>query len=225
MKLHICVFWFVSALLLLATDAQSTPIAVELYVPNASGTMGQPAGPGIPFTAPSVTFRATGDTGTLHTIAPGVLAFDATITLYIPGVGGGTVIDPSVIVSIENTGPTDGLLRLSWLEVAPSVYQGVAAQDPALRDFNLQSSLGPVGVNVAQTFSGLPTGGQVFFRANNGQTAVVGAGPSGGVLYVLVGTPATANGPAIPTLTTGGTALLLLLVAALAFPALRRRIH
>jgi hypothetical protein len=191
-------------------------------IPNARGTLGQPTGPGIPFTAPSVTFHATGDTSTLHSTAPGILAFDATITLYIPGIGGGTVIDPSVTVSVENIGPTDGLLRLSWLEIAPSVFQGVTAQDPILRDLTWQSSLGPVGVTAAQTYSGLPTGGQVFFRADNGQTAVVGAGPSGGVLYILVGIPATTDGPAIPTLTRGGTVTLLILIATLAFLGLRR---
>ena len=222
MKRHGYAIWFTSVLLLIATDVRSTPIAVDLFIPNATGTMGQPAGPGIPFTAPSVTFHATGDTSTLHTVAPGVLAFDATITLYIPGIGGGTVIAPSTSVSIENSGPTDRLLRLSWLELAPSVYQGVSAQDPILRDVTLQSSLGPVGLATAQTYSGLPTGGKVFFRADNGQTAVVGAGPSGGVLYILVGTPAMANGPAIPTLTPGGTLTLLTLIAAAAFLGFRR---
>ena len=216
--------WFTFALFSAATVVQATPISVDLFIPNAHGTMGNSPGPGIPFTAPSVTFHATGDTSTLHTTAPGVLAFAATVTLYIPGIGGGTVTSPlAATVSIENVGPADGLLQLSWpIFDVPPVFQGVTAQDPSLRNFSFQSSFGPVGVTAAQTFSGFPTGGQVYFKADNGQTAVVGAGPSGGVLYVLVGTPATTDGPAIPTLTRGGTVTLIGLIAILAFLGLRR---
>jgi hypothetical protein len=224
MKSHGYVIWFAFALLSAATDVQATPISVDLIIPNAHGTMGNSPGPGIPFTAPSVTFHAAGDTSTLHSTGPGVLAFAATVTLYIPGIGGGTVTAPlAATVSIENVGPADGLLRLSWLVLdVPPVFQGVTAQDPSLRDYNFQSSFSPVGVTAAQTYSGLPTGGQVYFQADDGQTAVVGAGPSGGVLYVLVGTPATTDGPAIPTLTRGGTVTLIGLIAMLAFLGLRR---
>jgi len=216
--------WFAIALFSAATVVQATPISVDLMIPNAHGTMGNSPGPGIPFTAPSVTFHATGDTSTLHSTAPGVLAFAATITLYIPGIGGGTVTAPlAATVSIQNVGPADGLLQLSWpiLDVPP-VFQGVTAQDPNLRDLGFQSSFGPVGVTAAQTYSGFPTGGQVYFKADNGQTAVVGAGPLGGVLYVLVGTPATTDGPAIPTLTRAGTVTLIGLIAILAYVGLRR---
>jgi hypothetical protein len=218
------VIWFAFGLFSAATVVQATPISVDLMIPNAHGTMGNSPGPGIPFTAPSVTFHATGDTSTLHSTAPGVLAFAATVTLYIPGIGGGTVTAPlAATVSIENVGPADGLLRLSWLILdVPPVFQGVTAQDPSLRDFSFQSSFGLVGVTAAQTYSGFPTGGQVYSKTDNGQTAVVGAGPSGGVLYVLVGTPATTDGPAIPTLTRGGTVTLIGLIAMLAFLGLRR---
>ena len=212
------------ALLSVATNVQSTPISVDLMVPNAHGTMGQPNGPGLPFTAPSVTFHATGDTSTLQSTVPGVLTFNATVTLYIPGIGGGTAATASAVtVSVENIGPTDGLLRLSWLILeVPPVFQGVRAQGPALRDVLLESPFGPVGVTAAQTYSGFPTGGQVYFRADNGETAVVGAGPSSGILSILVGTPATIDGPAIPTLAPGAIVLLLVLIGMLAFLGLRR---
>src|SRR3569832_306368 len=76
------------ASLLVASSAVAAPITVTLTITNASGTLG-PAGAPTPFTAPFVTFTATGDTSAvgLFPSAPGLVrAFVAPISILIPGV-------------------------------------------------------------------------------------------------------------------------------------------
>jgi hypothetical protein len=64
-----------AALVMLAvavpTDART--ISVTLTIPDAHGTLGQPVGSGIPFTAPSITFSASADESAVEEPTPGFI--------------------------------------------------------------------------------------------------------------------------------------------------------
>jgi hypothetical protein len=198
--------WLVAAAfgaLTYSMTLSAAPITVEFQVANARGFI-NPIGQ---FTAPSVTFRATGDTKDLFSPSPGVTAFPISqIEVSVPAITHGTVTVPGMTASALG-----GTVQFQ-IPLIPFVFAGVRADDPALIGYSFQSSFGPSNVQLAFTYNQLPTSGQFTFIDDNGQQGSIGGASFGdglpGVLAVSVSPPAP-----VPTVTDSALIALVLLMA------------
>jgi uncharacterized protein DUF5648 len=146
-------------------------IVATLTLQNAGGTISQASGPGIPFSAPSITFTTTGDTTML---VNGGMTLNAPIVVAIPGIGTGTIRDPTANVSIERLGDTDWILSFNWTALPPYEFQGAQARFSSLLNTTLRASF-TSSSSTGQTYNSLPTAGEVGIALDDGRTISVGS--------------------------------------------------
>lgn len=167
--------------------ASAMPFAIDLTIPEAHGWVLSkvPGNPNTPFTAPYIVVRVTGDTANvIGQLGSSTTVYQAsTMGISIPGIGSGTAPSPDLAETVSS-----GYIEFQF-PAYPTVFNsGASASDPALAEYALQSSLGPIPVQDARTFSFGPTSAMIGFTTDDGLTGTVAAGRvPGGVLQITVG--------------------------------------
>lgn len=190
---------------LVAPFAGAVPFTAQLTIPDAHGWLrAAVAGdPSIPYTAPQVVIRITGDTANVLARTESGTRYEASsVRIEIPGVGAGVATGKSHALYVG-----DGTVSLLTPAYGTVFNGGATMRDSALEGYSLQNSIGPIPVAYAATFQWGPQSGMIAFTTDAGVEGSVSAGGSTGSLQVTAG--GTAPNPVASTHYTDLGAFLL----------------
>lgn len=184
---RLSVLWALTGAFLAIPRAEAVPFLVEMTLPDAVGGTRPPVvgDPWIPFTAPYIAIRVTGDTANVISRTESGARYEVTsLRIEVPGIGAGEVPWPTRSLSVS----ASGVISVLTTSYDTSFIGGATLRDAALQGYAMRESIGPVVVADSNTFQWGPQAAKITFQTDDGILGSVSTShASGGTLKITIG--------------------------------------
>jgi hypothetical protein len=217
-----CLTRWISVLALATCSAHAAPITATLTVLGASGEIRMASGQLTSFSNLPVTFTASSDTSLVYRPTAQSLAFDAPITISLPGIIAAIAAVPTSHVEAGAFDATRGFIdfELGTKVAGVVMLQGADAFDPALLNYHLGDSFGPQHVALASVGSiGAPIPMPLVVNTLDGTLITISASSDGTLAVALASSSGASPVPASSDEMLLLSACVLCLVGAIALRA------